>query len=68
MQSSKIMCYCSNVTKEQIIAAITNGAQTLDDIRKVTDACTIGRCKELSPRKRCCSSDILRLLKESSGK
>ena len=64
----EIVCYCSNVTKEQISAAIANGAQTLDDIRKATGACTIGRCKELSPKKRCCSSDILRLFKEASSK
>jgi len=60
----KIICYCSNVSKDKIVQAIKNGAKTLDDIRKTTKACTIGRCKELSPRKRCCSSEIIKILKE----
>jgi len=57
-----IICYCSNVSENEILQAITNGAKTLDDIRKTTKACTVGRCKELSPRKRCCSSEIRKLL------
>lgn len=61
---SEIICYCSNVTKEEILDAIANGAKTLEDIRKSTGACTVGKCKELSPKKRCCSPDILKLLEE----
>ena len=58
------ICYCSNVSKDEIVQAIINGAKTLYDIRKTTKACTIGRCKELSPRKRCCSSEIRKLLND----
>lgn len=64
MNKDEIICYCSNVSKQQIIDAIHNGAKSLDDIRKMTSACTVGKCKELSPRKRCCSPDILDILKE----
>jgi NAD(P)H-nitrite reductase large subunit len=49
---NEIVCYCSNITKESIITAIQNGARNLDDIKMITGACTIGKCKELSPRKR----------------
>jgi len=62
-----IICYCSNVSKDEILRAIINGAKTLDDIRIATKACTIGRCKEFSPHKKCCSSEILGLLKMSHG-
>jgi len=48
---NEIICFCSNVTKGQIVQAISDGAKTLDDIRKSTGACTVGRCKELSPKK-----------------
>ena len=58
-----MICYCSNVSKDEIVQAIINGAKTLDDIRKATNACTVGRCKEYSPRKKCCSSEIVKLLK-----
>ena len=37
-------------TKAQIIKAMEQGARTLNDIRKMTGACTLHRCKELSPK------------------
>jgi NAD(P)H-nitrite reductase large subunit len=46
------VCWCSNVSKETILEAKRNGAVTLDDIRRMTGACTVGRCRELSPRGR----------------
>lgn len=50
MNNEEIVCYCSNVTKGQIIDALEHGAKSLSDIRKMTGACTIGQCKTLSPR------------------
>lgn len=49
MTNEEIVCYCSNVTKGEIINALDNGAKTLADIKKMTGACTVGKCKELSP-------------------
>jgi NAD(P)H-nitrite reductase large subunit len=66
-----IVCYCSNVSRDEVVQAIINGAKTLEDIRKTTKACTIGRCKDYSPRKQCCSSEIKNLLninKPQNGK
>jgi bacterioferritin-associated ferredoxin len=60
----EIICYCSNVTERQITDAIKKGARTLHDIRKMTNACTLGKCRELSPKKRCCSGEIIRILNE----
>ncbi|BCS51909.1 (2Fe-2S)-binding protein [Geobacter sp. SVR] len=56
------VCWCSNVSKGSILEAIQNGARNMDDIRRMTGACTEGRCKELSPRGRCCSKEIKILL------
>jgi len=52
------VCWCSNISKRDIIEAIKNGAETIDSIRSITGACTIGKCKEMSPRGRCCSKEI----------
>jgi len=60
----EIICYCSQVTKKEILQAIKDGSKTLGDIRQATSACTVGRCNELSPKKICCSSAIAGLLKE----
>ena len=56
------VCWCSKVSKLQILEAKRNGAKTMADIRRMTGACTVGQCKELSPRGRCCSSEIKQLL------
>ena len=64
MDDDKIICWCSNVTRGEIIKAIKAGAASLDDIRRMTGACTVGRCRELSPNKRCCAPDIAAILKE----
>jgi bacterioferritin-associated ferredoxin len=62
----EIICYCSNISKQKILGAIQQGgAKTLQDIRDVTSACTLGRCKEFSPTKKCCSTDIVKILREN---
>ena len=48
----ELVCYCSGISKGQIKEAIQKGARSLQDIKEVTGACTISRCKELNPRKR----------------
>ena len=49
---SESVCDCSNVTKGRIMSAIQEGAHSLEAIKIATGACTVGKCKELSPRKR----------------
>lgn len=58
----EIVCWCSQVTKRTLLEAIRNGATDMAAIRAATSACTIGRCKELSPRHRCCSQEIKKLI------
>ncbi len=50
--NDEMVCFCSRVTAGEIRQAMRTGARTLDDIRRMTGACTVGRCKELSPRGR----------------
>lgn len=64
MGNEEIVCYCSKVTKGQILNALGEGAKTLEDIRKMTGACTLGKCKELSPRRKCCSSVIIEIIEQ----
>lgn len=48
----ELVCFCSNVTAGTIRQARRDGARTMDDIRRMTGACTLGRCAERSPRGR----------------
>ena len=58
----ELVCWCNSVSKRSIMDAIREGARNMDDIRRMTGACTQGRCRELSPRGRCCSKEIKLLL------
>ena len=64
MDNRDIICYCDNVTKGQIIAAMDAGAKTLKDIKQMTGACTSCRCTELNPSGKCCAQDIAKVMKE----
>lgn len=69
MQNNKeTICFCKDVTKEEIENAIQNGAKTLKDVQNMTSACTGNLCKELNPKGVCCSSDILPMLPEAPKK
>jgi NAD(P)H-nitrite reductase large subunit len=59
----KIICHCRNVTQNEIEIAIQMGAKTLSEIQKITGACTGNQCKVFNPSGKCCSGDILGLLK-----
>ena len=61
----EIICHCSQVGKQEILQAIKDGARTLQDIREKTNACTIGNCKKLNPKKICCSGDIVDIINMS---
>lgn len=52
MHNDELVCFCSKVTASAIRQAKRDGAATMDAIRRMTGACTVGRCKELSPRGR----------------
>ncbi len=54
----EIICWCSGVSKQTLLNAIKQGATTLPLIRTATGACTLGQCREKSPRGRCCSREI----------
>ncbi len=59
---NETVCWCSSVSKQSILKAIQIGAKNMDDIRRMTGACTVGRCKDVSPRSRCCSKEIMLLI------
>ncbi|MBR9675438.1 NAD(P)H-nitrite reductase [Candidatus Woesearchaeota archaeon] len=66
-KNDEIICYCKNIGKLKIVNAIDNGAKTLRDIQDMTLACTGNNCKETHPKKRCCSVEIMELLKEKGN-
>lgn len=61
-KADEVVCYCREVPKATIVAAIRRGATNLKEIQKVTTACTGGWCKDTNPKKRCCQIEIEALI------
>ena len=60
----KYICYCSQITEEDIIDAVKNeGARTLKDIIKITGAMKNCNCEAKNPTGECCSPFILETIK-----
>ncbi len=53
--SPRPLCYCKQVTEEDVIRAIENGATTFDEVRRATGIGGGGQCKITNPAGRCCS-------------
>ena len=65
---NEIICYCKNVLRDEIKAAINDGAKSLKDIQEKTGACTGNQCSELNPKGVCCSTDINAMLPDAPKK
>ncbi|HUU94635.1 MAG TPA: organomercurial lyase [Phycisphaerae bacterium] len=62
----ELVCYCRQVPKATIVAAITEGVSSPEEIAKRTTACTGGWCEETNPKGRCCCVDLRALLEVHS--
>ena len=49
---AEMVCWCSGVSKGAVLRAVEAGAASVQDIRDATGACTLGLCRERSPRGR----------------
>lgn len=55
----KYICYCNQVTEQQIINAVFNdGAKDMKDIIRLTGAMKNGKCEINNPLGKCCSPFI----------
>lgn len=62
----KYICYCNNVTEQQIIDAIVNeNAKNMKDIIRITGAMKNGECETKNPLSKCCGSVIQKIIKET---
>ncbi len=57
-----IICYCRNVNRKVIVAAIEAGCSSLQQVQKVTGAGSGNQCLELNPKGICCHQDIIDLI------
>lgn len=62
-EDNSIVCYCNKVNKKEIMESIIRENINLHQIRLDTKACTNGNCKKNNPSGKCCSKDILEIIK-----
>lgn len=53
--SPRPLCYCKQVTEEDVVKAIENGARTFEEVKQATGIGGGGHCKITNPAGRCCS-------------
>ncbi len=61
------LCYCKQVTEEDIISAIEKGAKTVEEVIEATGIGGGGLCKFTNPYGRCCSRNYLPFIKRALG-
>ncbi len=62
----KYICYCNQVTEQQIINAVVNdGAKDMKDIIRITGAMKNGECEIKNPLGECCGSVIQETIKQA---
>ena len=62
----KYICYCNQVTEEEIISGVLNhGAKNMKDIIKLTGAMKNGKCETKNPLGKCCGPLIQEIINET---
>ncbi|MBZ9626152.1 (2Fe-2S)-binding protein [Clostridium sp. FP2] len=62
----KYICYCNQVTEQQIINAVLNdGAKDMKDIIMLTGAMKNGKCEINNPLGKCCSEFIQKTINKA---
>ncbi|GAA0180911.1 hypothetical protein SH2C18_35240 [Clostridium sediminicola] len=62
----KYICYCNQVTEQQIIDAVINeNAKDMKDIVRITGAMKNGKCETKNPLGKCCGSVIKETIKKA---
>jgi bacterioferritin-associated ferredoxin len=60
--AKQTVCYCNNVSKEEIVRAIAKGAETVEAVTSLTGAGKGADCATKNPAGRCCCTDIQALI------
>lgn len=67
-EAEQLVCYCRQVPKATIVAAIAKGATSAEEIARDTTACTGAWCEDTNPRGRCCCTELQALIEAYSDK
>jgi len=63
IEKSVPICYCSDITREEIENSVRDGSKTIDDVQNSTKKNITGNCKIMNPTGRCCRNAFLYTIK-----
>ena len=61
------ICYCSELTRSEIINAVQNGCKTIDEVQEYTGKNTTGKCREKNPLGKCCKNVFLKTIEKAKN-
>jgi hypothetical protein len=68
-QVSKVpICYCSDLTEEDIFNAVKNGCKTIDNVQEYTNKKITGKCQTENPLGKCCRNVFLKTIAYANEK
>lgn len=59
------ICYCSNLTEEEIYKAVRDGCKTIDDVQEYTNKNITGKCQTENPLGKCCRNVFLKAMDDA---
>jgi bacterioferritin-associated ferredoxin len=66
--SPRPLCYCKQVTEEDVVAAIEKGAKSFDEVKIATGIGGGGQCKITNPAGKCCSRNYKPFIEKEIAK
>ena len=62
------ICYCSQLTRKEIVRAVSQGAKTIHDVQRMTKKNRTGFCTTENPLGFCCRDAFLREIRDATKK
>ena len=66
--SPRPLCYCKQVTEEDVIASIEKGARSFEEVKLATGIGGGGQCKITNPAGKCCSRNYQPFIEQELAK
>lgn len=59
------VCYCSKITRGEIVNAVENGCSTIADVQRYTEKNVTGNCLKENPMSKCCGDVFLYVINKA---
>ena len=63
--SPRPLCYCKQVTEENVIGAVRKGAKSIEEVEEMTDIGNGGHCIITNPSGKCCRPFYIEFIKRT---